>query len=140
MKTLRFDSVGGASGDLILSALVDLGVDASALERELQALHVGHFHLLAEPFTSHGLRGTRVTVDTHEHGHEHDHEHGHHDARGLGDIEKLIGASGLPAPVKERSIAVFRRIGEVEAGIHGTTIDKVHFHEVGAVDSIVDIV
>jgi uncharacterized protein (TIGR00299 family) protein len=145
MKVIQFDSVGGASGDLILGALIDLGVDAAALERTLSSLHVGHFHLLAEPHASHGLRGTRVMVDAHEHhghhhGHEHGHAHGHEHSRNLADIEKLVGSGDLPAAVQERAMAVFRRIGEAEAHIHGTTLDKIHFHEVGAVDSIVDIV
>lgn len=83
----------------------------------------------------------------HDHGHEHDHNHGpdhahghHHPHRHLKDIEKIISGSGLPQPVKEAAIATFHALGHAEASVHGTTIDKVHFHEVGAVDSIVDIV
>ncbi|HEY8239841.1 MAG TPA: LarC family nickel insertion protein, partial [Kiritimatiellia bacterium] len=127
--------MGGASGDLILGALIELGVDPVALERDLQSLGVGHFHVVAKPFASHGLHGTQVTVDA---GHHHD--HGHHHGGHLPDIETSIRKSAIPDAVKEQSLAVFRRIGEVEAGIHNTTIDKIHFHEVGAVDSIVDIV
>ncbi|HEY8241144.1 MAG TPA: nickel pincer cofactor biosynthesis protein LarC, partial [Kiritimatiellia bacterium] len=138
MRVVRFDSVGGASGDLILGALIELGVDGSQLERDLQSLCLGHFHIEAKTVSSHGLSGTQVSVHTHgqKHEHEHEHEHGRH----LHDIEKSIRASSLPDAVKEQSLAVFRRLGEVEAGIHGTTIDKIHFHEVGAIDSIVDIV
>ncbi len=142
MRSVRFDSVGGASGDLILGALIELGVDPAGLERDLQSLGVGHFHITAKPFASHGLHGTQVTVATgHDHGHgHHHHDHDEHHGRHLPEIEKCIRQSALPDAVKEQSITIFRRIGEVEAGIHSTTIDKIHFHEVGAVDSIVDIV
>ena len=142
MRIVRFDSVGGASGDLILGALVELGVDPAELERDLQSLNVGHFHILARPFASHGLHGTQVTVEIgHDHSHGH-HHHGHddHHGRHLPEIEECIRKSKLPDAVKDQSVAIFRRIGEVEAGIHSTTVDKIHFHEVGAVDSIVDIV
>lgn len=139
MRIVRFDSVGGASGDLILGALIELGVDAAGLEKELQSLGLGHFHISAKPFTSHGLHGTQVSVVTH-HDHHHHHGEGHHHGRHLPEIDACIRSSALPDAVKEQSLAIFRRIGEVEAGIHSTTIDKIHFHEVGAVDSIVDIV
>ncbi|MFH0908244.1 MAG: nickel pincer cofactor biosynthesis protein LarC [bacterium] len=136
MRIVRFDSVGGASGDVILGALIELGVDPAELERELQSLDAGHFHIVAKPFASHGLHGTQVAVETDHHcGHAH-----HHHDRHLPEIEQCIRKSALPDAVKEQSLAVFRRMGEVEAGIHGTTVDKIHFHEVGAVDSIVDIV
>lgn len=146
MKVLQFDSVGGASGDMILGALIDLGVDASALGRDLATLPVEPFRLVAERATRQHLAGTLVTVaipgHDHHHHHDHDEHHGHAHAphRGLAGIEAIIGGSGLPAPVREASVRVFRRIGEVEARLHGTTVDRIHFHEVGAVDSIVDIV
>ena len=145
MKILRFDSVGGASGDMILGALLDLGVEASRLEAELRKLAVGDFHLHAERVVRSGLRGTLCKVEIpHEHHHNH-HGHGHHDHhhaphRGLRDIESIIRASALPDEVKADSLRVFARIGEVEAGLHGAPVDQIHFHEIGAVDSIVDIV
>ncbi len=148
MKILHFDSVGGASGDMILGALLDLGVDPAWLESELQKLNVGEFSIRAERVVGDGLRGTLCRVDIpedHHHGHSHDyghHHHHHHHAphRGLREIEALITASTLPDAVKTDSLQVFRRLGEVEAGLHGVTLDQIHFHEIGAVDSIVDIV
>lgn len=148
MKVLRFESVGGASGDMILGALLDLGVEAAALERDLKQLHAGDFLLRVESVVRDGLRGTlcRVEMPPQPHHHHHDHgpgpEHGHAHAphRGLREIECLIGDSRLPEAVKVDSLRVFRRIGEVEARLHGTTVEQIHFHEIGAVDSIVDIV
>jgi uncharacterized protein (TIGR00299 family) protein len=147
VKVLSFDSIGGASGDMILAALVDLGVDAHALERELSSLGIGPFRLEhSRAMTSH-LAGTRLRVvagdEPHTH-HGHHHHASHHEDhaphRGLAEIEALIQAATLPDPVKTRACQVFRRIGEVEARMHGTTVDRIHFHEIGAVDSIVDIV
>ena len=145
MNLLRFDSVGGASGDMILGALIDLGVEAAALEQELQQLGVGAFSLQAGRVVRNGLRGTlcRVEIpqaDHHAHGHAHGQAHHHAPHRGLREIESIIRASTLPEPVKEDSLRVFGRLGEVEAALHGTTVDQIHFHEIGAVDSIVDIV
>ncbi|MCZ7592792.1 MAG: nickel pincer cofactor biosynthesis protein LarC [Kiritimatiellae bacterium] len=149
MKILSFDSVGGASGDMILGALVDLGVDLADLAAALRSLDIGDFKIEARPALSQHLAGTRLRVIAPEekgpanHAHDdHQHEHHHHHAphRGLTEIEAMIRASDLPDPVKERACRVFRRIGAVEARMHGTTIEQVHFHEIGAVDSIVDIV
>lgn len=145
MKTLRFDSVGGASGDMILGALMDLGVDAVWLEGELKKLGAGDFSIRCERVVLDGLRGSLCRVEIpeeHHHGHHHHGHHHHHHAshRGLREIEKMIAESGLPEAVKADSLRVFRRIGEVEAGLHGVTLDQIHFHEIGAVDSIVDIV
>lgn len=149
MKILRFDSVGGASGDMILGSLIGLGVDAHALSHSLEALGAGEFTIEVSPFESHGIHGVRASVRLggHHHGHDHAHEHHHHDHahaghdhRGWIEIRDMIEGSTLPQAVKEQSVAVFRRIAEVEARIHGTTMEKIHFHEVGAMDSIVDIV
>ncbi len=142
MNILAFDSVGGASGDMILGALIDLGVDADALARDLHSLGVGHFHLRVERGLSAHLAGTRVEVqvESDDHAHAHDHHHDHAPHRGLIEIEALIRASALPEAVKDRSCRVFRRIAEVEARMHGTTVEQIHFHEIGAIDSIVDIV
>jgi uncharacterized protein (TIGR00299 family) protein len=153
-RFLQFDSVGGASGDMILGALIDLGVDAAELQRDLATLPVEPFRLETARATRQHLAGTLATVvipearhhhahgqHRHEHGHEHGHEgHEHAPHRGLREIEAIIRGSRLPDPVKEQSVRVFRRIGEVEARMHATTIDRIHFHEVGALDSIVDIV
>lgn len=151
MKILRFDSVGGASGDMILGSLIGLGVDAHALSHALEALKAGEFTIEVSPAESHGIHGVRASVHLrghhHHHHHHHDHDHHHpdhahadHDHRGWIEIRDMIDGSTLPQAVKEQSATVFRRIAEVEARIHGTTIEQIHFHEVGAMDSIVDIV
>ena len=132
MKTLRLDSVGGASGDMVLAALVDAGADAAAIKSRLASLGIGEFELVAEPAEDHHFRGTRVTV-SYPH-------HDHHPHRRLADIEKAINGSALPDDVKLTAARVFRRLAEAEALVHGTTPTEVTFHEVGAVDSIVDVV
>lgn len=146
MKVIVFDSVGGASGDMILAALMDLGVSGDELSRRLSTLGLGPVDVHVESGISAGIAGKRLHIHVGEeakhHAHDeaspHDHEHPPH--RGIAEIEALIVSADLPKAVKERACRVFRRLGEVEARIHGTTIDRIHFHEIGAVDSIVDIV
>ena len=133
MKTLRFDSVGGASGDMILASLTGLGVDTDSILTALSSLEIGDFAFRTESVSDYGLQGLRLHVDVQDHGHSHAHRH-------LGDIRRLIDASSLPAATKGLSIRVFERLARAEAAVHGTTPDQIHFHEVGAVDSIVDIV
>jgi len=133
--TLHFESIGGASGDMILGALVGLGVSVDDLNEELKSLNVDPFEIIVEEVVEQGMSGVRARVEVHEQQH-----HGHHHGRHLGTILKLIDGSDLPAPVKGLAATVFRRIGEAEAAIHGVDIEKIHFHEVGAMDSIVDIV
>lgn len=157
MKILQFSSVGGASGDMILAALADLGVDLGEVERALQALDVAPLRLHVEEAESHGLHGRRVQVQTSEnppatgdtphqkHGHDHAHDHEHsHPAhaphRGLSEIRALIEQTVLPAPVKQQAIKVFTALGQAEATVHRQPIESIHFHEVGALDSIADIV
>ena len=130
---------------MILSALVDLGIRPADLNDALAGL--GDFHLTVEAHqhTAHGLHGTRASVHVHESGHGHhshgDHgHHGHAPHRGLAEIRRLIGGSPLPDAVKERSLCVFQRLAEAEARVHGSTPEAVHFHEVGALDAIADIV
>lgn len=141
MKLIRFDSVGGASGDMILGALIGLGADRETVVRELDSLLPGHFTLEVAECSSHGIAGIRATVsaaeaDHHHHHHDHD-DHDHHAFR---EIRALIENSALPVAVKTSSVAVFSLLAEVEGKIHGKPPEEVSFHEVGAVDSIVDIV
>lgn len=160
---LRFDSVGGASGDMILGALADLGADLGAVITQVRAALPDHCHVGIERLTLAGLRGTRVSVDVHTHdrtsepehdhvhGHGHAHKHGDEDAarhgnhdegvhcRNLPEILKLLQASPQIPRAADLAIATFHRLAAAEAAVHGTTVDKVHFHEVGAVDAIVDI-
>src|ERR1051325_2319015 len=160
MKTLYLDIFSGISGDMLIGALIDLGVDAHKLERELKKLDLDGYHLHVARKQKSGIEGIKFDVHlahTHEHeyGHEHHHhdhdhdhdhhpheQHGHHhdDSRTFTEIKKLIGRSKLSAWVKRKSVAVFQRIAEAEGKIHGMPPERVHFHEVGAVDSIVDIV
>ena len=146
MKTLYLDVFSGLSGDMFLGALLDLGVDFAALERGLAKLGVGGYHLHAERKTKAGIAGVWFTVHLEtEHSHSHDYAHGHHEhshaeSRDFRQIQELINRSALSGWVKDKAVAVFRRVAEAEGKIHGQPPEQVHFHEVGAVDSIVDIV
>jgi pyridinium-3,5-bisthiocarboxylic acid mononucleotide nickel chelatase len=138
VKALHFDSVGGASGDMILGVLADLGVDPAALNAALTALGAGEIRIEARPHADRALRGTQVTVHAHDAAHGH-HGAGHHGHRTLRDIRPMIEGSGLPEAVKRNALAVFQRLAEAEARVHGTTPEEVHFHEVGALDALADI-
>ncbi len=129
---VRFDSVGGASGDMILGALVDLGTNKDDLQGPLESLVGRSFTLDAQPYAEHGLGGLRLSVKLDEP------EHHHH--RSHADIRAMIQASDLPAGVIERSLAIFQRLAVAEAHIHAQSVVDVPFHEVGALDSIIDIV
>lgn len=133
MKLIHFEAVGGASGDMILGALFELGVDPAEIRAALAALPIERVEIAADQVNEGGLRGTRVTVRVPDH-------HEHHHGRSLEDIRRMISAAALPDAAKELSTRVFTRIADAEAHVHGTTPDKIHFHEVGALDSIVDIV
>ncbi len=141
MKIIRFDSVGGASGDMILGALIGLGVDVEELNAELKSLMPDEFLIKSKAWKSHGINnGIQVEVEIVEHHHHHhDHEH-HHHGRNFNDIKTLIENSDLAAEVKALSLKVFGALAEAEGKVHGKPAGEVHFHEVGAVDSIVDIV
>lgn len=130
MKTAYFDCIAGASGDMLLGALIDAGLPTAALETELAKLHLHDFHLHVAKVSKNGFGATKVDVHAHDHAPE----------RHLREIREIIEKSDLCSRVKERSIRVFTRICEVEAGIHGMSIDEVHLHEVGGVDAIVDVV
>jgi hypothetical protein len=128
---------------MLLGALVDLGLPLDVLRQELGKLPLDGYRLEARTVDRSGLRATKVDVviDGHDHGHAHGHGHDHdHGHRGLRDILDLLGRSSLDAAVKERAAALFRRLAEAEAAVHGTAPEEVHFHEVGAIDSIVDTV
>ena len=131
MNIAYFDCFSGASGDMLLGSLLDAGLSLADLKADLAQLAVGGYKLAAERVTRRGLTGThlRVLIDSDE-----------RPARTLPAIRQIIGSSQLAEPVKARSLAVFQRIARAEAAVHGTTVDDVHFHEIGAVDSLVDIV
>ncbi len=130
MKFLYFDCFSGISGDMVLGALVDAGCELAAIENGLQHLGVSGWKISAERVVKNGLSATRVHVETSE----------HHHHRGLTTILELIGKANLPERVGERASRIFQRLGEAEAQVHNVPVEKVHFHEVGAVDAIVDIV
>ena len=152
MKTLYLDIFSGISGDMFLGAMIDIGVDAAVLEAELAKLSLGGYQLHVGRKTKANIEGVKFDVHllptkgdehSHEHGHSHSHSHddnGHSHERNFADIQSLINGSALSDWVKEKSVAVFRRVAEAEGKVHGMPPDEVHFHEVGAVDSIVDIV
>jgi hypothetical protein len=131
MKTLYLDLSSGVSGDMFVGALIDLGADAHRLERELKKLKLDDYHLHIARRQKSGVEGVKFNVH---------YDHHHDTSRNFAEIKQLIFRSRLSNWVKKKSIAVFQRIAEAEGKIHGLLPAKVHFHEVGAVDSIVDIV
>ncbi|MBS1225120.1 MAG: hypothetical protein H6R24_1798 [Proteobacteria bacterium] len=131
MSVLYYDCFAGISGDMHLAALLDLGVDYDELVRELTGLGVEGYGVQATRASRKGVFGTQIRVVT-------DPKQSTH--RDLRQIEAIIGASSLRESVRGRAIAVFRRLAEAEAHIHDTSPDRIHFHEVGALDAIVDIV
>ena len=140
MRTLFLDCFSGISGDMAVGALCDLGVGVDQLRAELAKLKIDdEFHLHVGRQTRCQIEGTKFDAHFHAH-HGHHHEETHVHGRSFADIRVLIEASDLSDFVKQRAVAVFRRIAEAEGRIHGTPVEEVHFHEVGAVDSIVDIV
>lgn len=129
MRIARFDPFSGASGDMVLGALIDAGLDPDALRAGLAPLPLDPWELRVERTEQGGITGTRATIVVS--GEEH--------ARDWAAIRDLIGGSALPPAVRQRALAVFATLAEAEAGVHGVPVDRVHFHEVGGVDAIVDI-
>jgi len=137
VKSLRaayFDCYSGISGDMILGALIDLGVNATKIRKALGTIDLKNYKLKASKVKRGLISGTSVKVEVART------RHSHHKARKYSDIKKLLSNSDLSSTVKKNSLEVFKRIARVEAAVHNTTMEKIHFHEVGAVDSIVDIV
>jgi uncharacterized protein (TIGR00299 family) protein len=167
MKTLYLDLFSGISGDMFIGALIDLGVDARQLEQELGKLALNGYHLHVSRGHKGSIEGVKFDVhleDEHDHAHSHTHTHSHSSAhtthahghshssahghshahehehsRNFAEIKRLLQQSLLSDWVKAKALAVFQRIAVAEGKIHGLPPDQVHFHEVGAVDSIVDI-
>ncbi len=131
MRLAYFDCLSGISGDMTLGALVDCGIELAALQAGIDSLGFPNIRLTSEEVKRHGFRATKVKV---LHEPEHAHRHLHH------ITEKIDASTILTPPQKDLAKRIFTCIGEAEAKVHGTTIRKVHFHEVGAVDSIADIV
>ncbi|MHB8754688.1 MAG: nickel pincer cofactor biosynthesis protein LarC [Candidatus Acidiferrales bacterium] len=130
MNFAYFDCFSGISGDMVLGALVDAGVDLRQLEAELRKLKLEGWEISAEKVQRQAIRATKVNVESLEH-----HHHRH-----LSGILKMIDGAALTPRAADRARRIFQRLGEAEAKVHNISIEKVHFHEVGAVDSIIDIV
>jgi len=130
MDTLYFDCFSGISGDMIVGSLLDLGLTLDGLSAGLSRLSVRNYTLSSKKVVKCSIAATKFDVLM---GHEHSH-------RSLSDIEKIINQSDLSPKVKEQATRTFRRLAEAEAKVHDSAVDHVHFHEVGAIDAIVDIV
>jgi pyridinium-3,5-bisthiocarboxylic acid mononucleotide nickel chelatase len=130
MKLAYFDCFSGISGDMTLGALVDAGCAADHLRAELQRLNVPGWQLSAEKVWKNGMAATYVKVQA-----EDQQKH-----RSLTTILEILGASQLSQPIRDRAAAIFHKLGEAEARVHDTPLEKIHFHEVGAIDAIVDVV
>ncbi len=146
---LHFDCASGAAGDMALGALLDLGVPVKVVASALDAIGAGAWRLTARSRVKGGIRATDVVVDVsedegaHHHDHAHRHGHGHaHDHAHVpyAQIRARLERAELAPRVRARAFDIFDRIARAEAAIHGTTVEEVAFHEVGAIDSIVDVV
>jgi len=131
MKILYFDCFSGISGDMAVGAMLDLGISPLVFKRELARLKIKGLSVVIKKTKKNSIAGTDFSVKTGE-----KHVHGRH----LQEIIKIINSSRIAPAAKELSIRVFNEIGRAEAKVHGTSVDKIHFHEVGALDSIADIV
>lgn len=148
MKVLYWDTFAGISGDMALGSLIALGADPELIVNQLNSIGLTEFVLDVHLRQVHGIQATDidVVIPTHPSDHAHDHIHVHmknHDHKGnrrLPDIQKMILSGDLSERSRKNALQVFNVLAEAEAHVHGTTMDEVHFHEVGAVDSLVDIV
>lgn len=145
MRALYFDAFAGVSGDMTVGALLALGLDLEHLRAELAALPLRGYALRASPRLVNAITAVKFDVvldHDHSHSHEHPHARGHHDHphRAYADIRRMIDGSRLAPRVQETALAIFARLAEAEGRVHGVAAEAVTFHEVGAVDSIVDIV
>src|SRR3972149_1704946 len=131
MRIGYFDCWSGVSGDMILGALVDAGLELERLQAAISGLGVPGIRLSAEQVKRGAFVGTKVHVRTEEQGHPH---------RRLPDIEAILERADLPEPVRADARRIFRPLAGAEATVHGTTPDRIHFHEVGALDALADVV
>ncbi len=130
MNLAYFDCFSGISGDMTLGALIDAGCDVSHLRKELRSLQVSGWELTAERVWKNGMAATYAKVKTED----------HEKHRSLSEILEILNKSQLAPQVRDRAGAIFEKLGEAEARVHDVPLEKIHFHEVGAVDAIVDIV
>lgn len=150
MTTLYLDCFSGINGDMVIGALLDAGADLTQMEEELKKLNIESEYTLSQKnVNKNGITAVKFDVNllgekghnhAHSHGHDHDHDHHHHDHRAYKQITEMIQMAEFNEAVTSMFLAIFKEIGEAEGKIHGLPLERVHFHEVGAVDSIVDIV
>src|SRR6185503_2726769 len=131
MRAVYFDCFAGVSGDMIIGAQLDLGVDLESLRQQLASLKLENYEISSRGVQRCGIIASKFDVEVDE---------TRQPARTLADIRSIIVGSSVSTRVKGLSIAVFEQLAEAESRVHGTTPNKIHFHEVGAVDSIIDVV
>lgn len=141
-KLLYLEGASGISGDMTVAALLDLGANREKLDAVLKSMNLEGFEYQVSRKSSYGIAGTDFDVILHDHHHhEHEHEHGHHhEHRNLDDVCAVIDRGTMTDGARELAKKIFRIVAEAESKAHGVPVSEVHFHEVGAVDSIVDIV
>ena len=154
MKTLYLDCFSGISGNMFVGMLLQTGVPFDAFKKAMESLQLQGYSLLCKPVSKLGIQATyyNVLLDSEKH-HHHDeaHEtqehlvdttghHHHHEHRGLPEITKIIEASSFTEEIKTKSLQVFQNLAQAEAKVHGIPVEEIHFHEVGAIDCILDIV
>ena len=146
MNILYLDCAMGAAGDMLMAALLELLPDKDTFLRDMNALGLPGIEVTAEPSVKCGVTGTHVHVfvhgeeEGHEH-HDHEHEHGHeHHHTGLHELERRIGQLPVPEAVRTDARAVYRSIADAESRVHGAPVDQIHFHEVGTLDALADVV
>ena len=152
MKTIYLDCSMGAAGDMLMAALYELLDDKAAFLRRMAALELPGIEISAEPAVKCGVTGTHMRVlvhgeeedhahhHEHEHEHDHEHEHAHHHHTGLHEIEHRIAHLDLPEAVRSDALAVYRSIADAESRVHGAPVEEIHFHEVGTLDALADVV
>lgn len=141
-KLLYLEGASGISGDMTVAALLDLGANREKLDAVLKSMNLEGFEYQVSRKSSYGIAGTDFDVILHDHHHhEHEHEHGHHhEHRNLDDVCAVIDRGTMTDGARELAKKIFRIVAEAESKAHGVPVSEVHFHEVGAIDSIVDIV
>ena len=133
MKIGYFDCFAGASGDMILGALLDAGLEVDQLSGELAKLKLSHFEVNVRKVQKKGIGGSQALVEINQEHHKHHH-------RTLGDILEILHLSDLEEWIRQKSAAIFQCLADAEARVHRVPVDAVHFHEVGAMDAIIDVV
>lgn len=140
MKIAYFDCFSGISGNMIIGAFLDAGLPLEILRQELSHLHLeDEYQLVTKIVTKLGIKATYFNVELSHHHHHGEHHH-HHVQRNLHDINSIITSSALKPAIKDLALQIFNRLGQAEAKVHNCALEEIHFHEVGAVDAIIDIV